>query len=112
MPDGQPQTQKPQTPRYQRQVFPQPAGHHLAQVNLARAVDGLDQPAMAEFMAALNKVNGIAERSPGFVWRQDEPVADAAAKAILADPCHAKWHPGRFCVALVGQNASREIRFT
>ena len=86
MPDGQPQRQKPQTPRPQRQVFPQPAGHHLAQVNLARAVDDLDQPAMAEFMAALNKVNGIAERSPGFVWRQDDPVADAAAKAILADP--------------------------
>ena len=83
MPDGQPQTQQSQRPRPQRQVFPQPAGHHLAQVNLARAVDDLDQPAMAEFMAALNKVNGIAERSPGFVWRQDDPVADAAAKACL-----------------------------
>ena len=76
MPDGQ----------ASRQNFPQPAGHHLAQVNLARAVDDLDQPAMTEFMAALNKVNGIAERSPGFVWRQDDPVADAEAKAILADP--------------------------
>ena len=81
MPDGQPQTTQPH-----RQTFPQPAGHHLAQVNLARAVDDLDQPAMAEFMAALNKVNGIAERSPGFVWRQDDPVADARANDILADP--------------------------
>ena len=76
MPDGQ----------APRQIYPQPAVHHLAQVNLARAVDDLDQPAMAEFMAALNKVNGIAERSPGFVWRQDDSVADARAKAILADP--------------------------
>ena len=84
--DGQSQTQQPQTPRSQRQVFPQPAGHNLAQVNLACAVDALDQPAMAEFMAALNKVNGIAERSPGFVWRRDDPLADARSKDILADP--------------------------
>ena len=81
MPDGQPQAQHPS-----RQIFPQPAGYHLAQVNLARAVDDLDRPAMAEFMAALDKVNGIASRSPGFVWRQDDPVADARAKEILGDP--------------------------
>ena len=62
MPNYQSQEQQ-----LQSQVFPQPAGHYLAQVNLARAVDDLDQPAMAEFIAALNKVNGIAERSPGFV---------------------------------------------
>ena len=86
MPDGQSQTQQSRAQQTQRQVFPQPAGHHLAQVNLARAVDDLDQPAMAEFMAALNKVNGIAERSPGFVWRQDDPVADAWAKDLLAEP--------------------------
>ena len=67
--DGQSQKKQPQTPQTQRQVFPQQAGRHLAQVNLARAVDDLDQPAMAEFIAALKKVNGIAERSPGFVWR-------------------------------------------
>ena len=86
MPDGQSKTQQPKTPRPQRQIFPQPAGYHLAQVNLARAVDDLDRPAMAEFMAALDKVNGIASRSPGFVWRQDDPVADARAKEILGDP--------------------------
>ena len=37
------------------------------------AVDGLDTPTMAGFMNALDKVNRIADRSPGLVWRlQDE----------------------------------------
>jgi len=69
-----------------RAVFPQPAGHHLAQINLARAVDDLDKPAMAEFMAALDKVNAIAAKSPGYVWRLDDPVAHEQAKTLLGDP--------------------------
>ena len=69
-----------------RLTFPQPAGYHLAQINLARAVDDLDKPAMAEFMAALDKVNAIAAKSPGYVWRLVDPVAHEAAKALLGDP--------------------------
>ena len=69
-----------------RRIFPQPDGHHLAQLNLARAVADLDQPAMAEFMAALDRVNAIAAKTPGYVWRLNDPVLDAAAKALLDDP--------------------------
>ena len=84
MPDEQSHHQAHQ--QASRLTFPQPAGHHLAQINLARAVDDLDKPAMAEFMAALDKVNAIAAKSPGYVWRLVDPVAHEAAKALLGDP--------------------------
>lgn len=41
----------------------------LAQANIARQRAPLADPAMAEFVAALDPVNRIAEHSPGFVWR-------------------------------------------
>jgi hypothetical protein len=42
---------------------------HIAQLNVARAIAPLDSPLLAEFMAALDSVNALAEASPGFVWR-------------------------------------------
>ena len=80
------QTGRQTNPDAGRTVFPQPAGHHLAQINLARAVDDLDQPAMAAFMEALARVNAIAAKSPGYVWRLNDPDLDAQAKALLDDP--------------------------
>jgi hypothetical protein len=43
--------------------------YHLAQVNIGRALDGLDTPLMAEFVAQLDTINALADASPGFVWR-------------------------------------------
>jgi hypothetical protein len=42
---------------------------HLAQTNVARQRGPLDSPLMRGFVVALDPVNRIAERSPGFVWR-------------------------------------------
>ena len=42
---------------------------HLAQANIARALYPLDDPAMHGFVSRLAEINGIAESSPGFVWR-------------------------------------------
>jgi Domain of unknown function (DUF3291) len=42
---------------------------HLAQLNVGRALAPLDTPQLADFMAALDPVNAIADQSPGFVWR-------------------------------------------
>lgn len=42
---------------------------HLAQINIARPAYPLDDARIAEFMDNLERVNAIAERSPGFVWR-------------------------------------------
>lgn len=42
---------------------------HLAQLNIARLAYDQDDPRVADFMNALDRVNAVAERSPGFVWR-------------------------------------------
>ena len=42
---------------------------HLAQLNIGRLLHPLDAAETAEFVAALDPVNQIAEAAPGFVWR-------------------------------------------
>jgi len=42
---------------------------HLAQLNVGHFRYPTDDPRMAEFMDNLDRVNALAERSPGFVWR-------------------------------------------
>jgi hypothetical protein len=53
------------------------AAVHLAQVNIARMRDALDSPAMAGFVARLDELNALADRSPGFVWRLQTPEGNA-----------------------------------
>ncbi|MEU3556542.1 DUF3291 domain-containing protein [Streptomyces fragilis] len=42
---------------------------HLAQVNVGRIVGPLDGPELSDFVAELPRINALADRSPGFVWR-------------------------------------------
>lgn len=42
---------------------------HIAQINVARFRVAREEPVNAEFEAALDEVNRLAEASPGFVWR-------------------------------------------
>jgi hypothetical protein len=44
-------------------------GYVIAQLNVGRAVAPLDDARLADFMAWLDEINALAERSPGFVWR-------------------------------------------
>ena len=46
-----------------------PPAWHLAELNVARLRRPLDHPGTAEFVAALDGINALAESSPGFVWR-------------------------------------------
>jgi len=46
-----------------------PSKAQLAQVNIARMNTPLEDPAMAGFVARLDEINAVADRSPGFVWR-------------------------------------------
>jgi hypothetical protein len=41
-------------------------------VNIARLRAPIDSPLITEFAAALEPINALAEKSPGFVWRYDE----------------------------------------
>ena len=45
------------------------AAVHLAQVNLGRLRHPVDAPQSREFAAAVDRINALAERAPGFVWR-------------------------------------------
>ncbi len=59
---------------------------HLAQVNIARAKAPLDSPLMAEFINALDKVNAVADSSPGFIWRLQTDDGNAIAVRVYDDP--------------------------
>jgi hypothetical protein len=43
--------------------------YQIVQVNIARMIAPLEDPLMAEFVALLDEINAIADRSPGFIWR-------------------------------------------
>jgi hypothetical protein len=45
------------------------AGWHLAQVNIGRLVAPEGDPRVQPFFDALDRINALAEASPGFVWR-------------------------------------------
>lgn len=51
---------------------------HLAQVNIGRVLGGPDDPRMADFYNNLARVNALAERMPGFVWRLKNESGDSA----------------------------------
>ena len=61
------------------------AAHHLAQLNVARAVAPLDSEPLRSFMDAIAGVNAIADTAPGFVWRlEDEDDEHPGATGIQA----------------------------
>jgi Domain of unknown function (DUF3291) len=67
----------------------QPAGHHLAELNVGRLMAPTDDPRVAEFMAALDRVNGLGKRMPGFVWMMEgsgEPGTGNTGAKIDGDP--------------------------
>lgn len=60
---------------------------HLAELNVARLRQPLDHPDTAEFVAALDHINALAEGSPGFVWRlTDESGLSSSYVRASADP--------------------------
>jgi len=59
---------------------------HLAQVNVARLAAPLDSQALAPFVANLERVNALADASPGFVWRLQTEDGDATAIRAFDDP--------------------------
>lgn len=46
-------------------------GMELAELNVGRLLAPTDDPRVAEFMQALDRVNGIGKRMPGFVWMME-----------------------------------------
>jgi hypothetical protein len=59
--------------------------YELAQLNIAVMKEPLDSPRMADFVANLERINALAESSPGFVWRLQTDEGDATALRPLGD---------------------------
>jgi hypothetical protein len=55
---------------------------HLAQANLSLLRHPPTAPQVAEYVAATDRINALADRAPGFVWRQRTPVS-ADARLVL-----------------------------
>lgn len=58
---------------------------HLAEFNFGTLRHGWDDPRSASFVAGLELVNGLADASPGFVWRatDDDEGTDGALPTDL-----------------------------
>jgi Domain of unknown function (DUF3291) len=53
--------------------------YRLAEVNIARMLAPLSDPLMAGFVAELDNINALADRSPGFIWRLQTPEGNATS---------------------------------
>jgi len=60
--------------------------YHLAQINVGRIRGPIDSGIMAEFVANLDPVNAVAEKSPGFLWRFQTEEGNATSVQIFDDP--------------------------
>lgn len=49
----------------------------LAQLNIAQLLAPLDSPQLADFVANLDRINALADNSPGFVWRLQTETGNA-----------------------------------
>ena len=62
---------------------------HLAELNIGRLVAPTDDPKVAEFMGALDRINGLGKRMPGFVWMMEgsgEPGTGNTENNLGGDP--------------------------
>jgi len=61
-------------------------GFHLAQINVARLAARYESPQIAAFRESLDRINALAETSPGFVWRATGTGFDSDKPAGDIDP--------------------------
>lgn len=59
--------------------------YELAQLNIAIMKEPLESPSMADFVANLDRINTLAENSPGFVWRLQTEEGDATAMRPMGE---------------------------
>lgn len=60
--------------------------YHLAQINIAKALDTMDSVTMKGFADRLDEINALADSAPGFVWRLQTEDGDATSIQAFDDP--------------------------
>ena len=59
--------------------------HHLAQLNIGRLRYEVDDARMADFVNNLARVNALADRAEGFVWRLQDASGNATSYRPYGD---------------------------
>ncbi len=59
---------------------------HLAQINIGRMLAAKGDAQVAGFYAELDRVNALADHSPGFVWRLQDESGNASGFQETPDP--------------------------
>ena len=60
--------------------------YHLAQINIAKALDSMDSDVMKGFVDRLDEINDLADKSKGFIWRLQTEEGDATSIQAFDDP--------------------------
>lgn len=60
-------------------------GFHLAQINVGRLKASVDDPTIADFRNNLDRINSLADGTPGFIWRLVGQGGDATDIQPKAD---------------------------
>ena len=86
---------------------------HLAQINVGRMVAPEGDPRVQSFFDALDRVNALAEASPGFVWRLVGEGNNAADIQATADPLllvnMSVWQDAESMFSFVYRSAHTEV---
>jgi hypothetical protein len=61
------------------------SNYQLAQINVAKLKAPLDSPELRDFVDNLDRINALAEASPGFVWRLVGDGNDATSLRPFGD---------------------------
>jgi len=67
--------------------------YHLAQLNLGLFKAPLDDAQMAEFAAALDPINALAEATPGFIWRLKDEAGGSSSFVDVPGTDNPLWAP-------------------
>lgn len=60
--------------------------YHLAHINVAVAMYPQGDPRIAGFYDNIQRINALADESPGFIWRCTDEVVEEEARQIFAEP--------------------------
>ncbi|MBI1257181.1 MAG: DUF3291 domain-containing protein [Chloroflexi bacterium] len=60
--------------------------YQIAEINIGRILGSMDSPIMKEFKDNLDRINALAETSPGFVWRLKGDNNNATDIHVYDDP--------------------------
>ena len=86
---------------------------HVAQMNIGTLRYPVNDPRIAEFMSALDRVNAMADAAPGFVWRLQSAQGNATDIKVSDNPNYivnmSVWQSVEALFEFVYRTSHREV---